>query len=292
MRRSLLFLPGNNPNMLMNGGILGADTVILDLEDAVAPDEKDAARVLVRNALQTLDYGQCEICIRINAVDENDYWKNDLEELVPLRPALIMPTKVSSAEYIRQISKFIDEVEIKHGMKRGTVHLLPLLETCLGLENAYAIATASERVDGLFLGAEDLTADMHCVRTKEGSEISYARSRIVTAARAANVEVYDTPFTDVYDDDGLIVDAKKAKSMGFSGKASISPRHVKEINKVFSPTPQEVKYAYEVLEAIEHAKAMGKGAISLYGKMIDKPIVTRAKQVIEMDQMINGGSKS
>ena len=134
----------------------------------------------------------------------------------------------------------------------------------------------------LFLGAEDLTADLRCKRTKEGREIEYARTRLVTAARAAGVDVYDTPFTDVNDDEGIRVDAALAKALGFTGKASISPRHVEAINQVFSPTEKEIDYAYEVMDAIRRAKAQGKGAVALYGKMIDAPIVARAEQTIAM----------
>lgn len=267
--------------MVMNGGVFGADVIILDLEDAVSPDEKDAARILVRQALQNLNYGKCDICIRINAVDDNGFWKRDLEEMVPLQPALIMPTKVSGEKYIQSVSEYIAELEKKHNIPEGTIKLLPLIETCIGLENSYKIASCDKRIVGIFLGAEDLTADMHSIRTKEGTEILYARSRMVTAARAAGVEVYDTPYTDAHDDSGLIEDAKLAKKLGFSGKASISPRHVKDINAIFSPTKKEIQYAKEVLAAIERAKKQGKGAIALYGKMIDAPIVARAEQVLE-----------
>ena len=161
-----------------------------------------------------------------------------------------------------------------------------LIETALGVENAYAIASASGRLKALFLGAEDLTADLRCKRTKEGREIEYARHRLVVAARAAGVDVYDTPFTDVNDDEGIEVDATLAKALGFTGKASISPRHVEVINRVFSPAQKDVDYAYEVMEAIALAKAQGKGAISLYGKMIDAPIVNRAEQTIAMAQAL------
>lgn len=289
MRRSMLFLPGNSPGMLVSGDILGADAIILDLEDAVAPDEKDAARILVRGALTALDYSRVEVIIRINSVDDNNFWQRDLDEVVPLRPSLIMPTKVSDADYVRTVADYIGQVEERHGIPAGTVQLMPLIETAIGLENAFSIATADPRVTALFLGAEDLTADLRCARTKEGSEIAYARSRMVSAARAAGIGVYDTPFTDVNDDPGLMVDAQLAKSLGFSGKAAISPRHVKGINQVFSPTQEEIDYAHEVLEVIEEAKAQGKGAISLYGKMIDAPIVLRAAQVLAMEQAIKGG---
>lgn len=172
-------------------------------------------------------------------------------------------------------------------MPEGTVGFIPLIETAEGLENSFSIAKADPRVKAMLLGAEDLTADLHCVRTKEGNEIAYARGRIITAARAAGADVYDTPFTDVNDDEGLVADAKLAKSLGFTGKAAISPRHVKAINAVFTPTRREIEYAREVLRAIEEAKARGKGAISLYGKMIDAPIVARAEQVLETAGALN-----
>ena len=155
-----------------------------------------------------------------------------------------------------------------------------IVETARGVENAFAIASACPRVKAIFLGGEDLTADLHCKRTKGGEEIRYARSRMVMAARAAGVEVYDTPFTDVNDDEGIYDDARYAKSLGFTGKSCISPRHVKAVNEVFSPTKADVDYAYEVMEAIRIGKEQGKGAVSLHGKMIDAPIAARARQTL------------
>lgn len=280
MRRSLLFLPGNNPNMLINAGYLGADAVIFDLEDAVSPAEKDAARILVRNTMKYMEL-HCEKIVRINSVDTT-FWKQDLDYVLPQCPDLILLPKVSAAEDVLTVAEYMDEVESRLGLDRGAVGIMPLIETAMGVENAYSIASASSRVKALFLGAEDLTADLQCKRTKEGREIEYARTRLVVAARAAGVDVYDTPFTDVNDDEGIVIDAQLAKSFGFTGKASISPRHVDVINSVFSPTLAEIKYAYDVIEAIETAKKQGKGAISLNGKMIDAPIVARAERTIAM----------
>lgn len=279
MRRSMLFLPGNTPRMLINGAFLGADAIIFDLEDAVAPAEKDAARILVRNTMRYMDLGGCEVIVRINSID-TAFWKADLEQILPEKPNLILLPKTGSAADVLEADAYITELEDKLGFARNTVRLMPLIETALGVENAYAIASASPRVAALFLGAEDLTADLRCQRTKAGREIEYARTRLVTAARAAGVDVYDTPFTDVNDDEGIEVDAALAKALGFTGKASISPRHVEAINRVFSPTQKEIDYAYEVMEAIRVAKEQGKGAIALYGKMIDAPIVARAEQTI------------
>ena len=281
MRRSMLFLPGNNPNMLINGNCLGADAIIFDLEDAVSPAEKDAARVLVRNTLRYMDFTGCETIVRINSID-TPYWQKDLDTIIPWKPNMILLPKTASAADAQAADAYITELEKQLGMEPDTVALMPLIETALGVENAFAIATSTKRVRALFLGAEDLTADLQCKRTKEGKEIFYARTRLVMAARAAGVDVYDTPFTDVNDDIGIREDAEFAKNLGFSGKASISPRHVEVINEVFSPTQADIDYAYEVIDAIELAKKQGKGAISLRGKMIDAPIVTRAQRTIDM----------
>ena len=280
MRRTMMFLPGNNPNMIINGGILGADSIILDLEDAVAPDQKDAARELVKNALESVDFGGCEVIVRINALD-TPYWEDDLEAVIPLKPDMIMPTKVSGAEYCKTLSAKMDEIEERCGIPVGKTKLIPLLETAIGIENAFTIATSTPRMEALYLGAEDLTADLRCKRTKEGNEILYARGRIVTAARAAGIEAYDTPFTDVEDLEGLARDAAFVKGLGYTGKAVISPRHVETVNRIFSPTIAEIEHAKAVFHAIEEAKAQGKGAISLNGKMVDAPIVMRARLVLE-----------
>ena len=290
MRRSMLFLPGNNPNMLINGNCLGADAVIFDLEDAVSPAEKDAARILVRNTMRYMDFHGCEIIVRINSID-TPYWKADLDAVLPYKPNLILLPKTGTASDALEVDAYMAQVEARTGLEQGSIGLMPLIETAMGVENAFSIASCSKRVKALFLGAEDLTADLQCKRTKEGREIEYARTRLVVAARAAGVDVYDTPFTDVNDDEGIVKDASYAKALGFTGKASISPRHVEVINQVFSPSLKDITYAYEVVEAIAQAKAQGKGAISLHGKMIDAPIVARAERTIAMAEALGLGKE-
>ena len=287
MIRSLAFLPGNTPNMLVNGDTMGADALILDLEDAVSPTQKDAARILVRNYLRQNRRRRTFLIVRINATD-TPYWEEDIAAVVPAAPDAVMPTKVSGAEMVRRVCERVERAERNSGMEPGSVRLIPLLETALGIENAFAIASASPRVAGLALGAEDLTADLECRRTKEGKEILYARSRIVCAARAAGVAVYDTPFTDVDDFEGLRRDADFARGLGFSGKLVISPRHLDTVNAAFSPTDAEIAYAREVLRLIREAEQQGKGVVSLRGKMIDAPIVARARQVCEAARAIYG----
>ena len=287
MRRSMLFIPSNNPNMIVNGGVLGADSLIFDLEDAVSPDEKDAARDLLHNALGAVDFGKCEIIVRINGLD-TPYWEEDLRSILPQKPDAIMPPKVCDAAYIQTLDRKLTELEGEFSLEQGRTKIIALLETAVGVENAYAIASASPRMIALFLGAEDLTADLRCQRTKEGGEIQYARGRIVCGARAAGIEAYDTPFTDVQDLDGLQQDAAYAKSLGFTGKACISPAHVTTVNRVFSPSQADIDYAKDVFAAIAEAKRQGKGAISLRGKMIDAPIVQRARLVLEAASEIEG----
>ena len=258
MRRSMLFLPGNAPKMIINGNYLGSDAVIFDLEDAVAPDQKDAARLLVRNVLGSLEFDRVETIVRINSID-TPYWQKDLEAIVPKNPNIIMLPKTGTAHDVEVVDDYLTALEEKLGMEVGTVRLMPLIETALGIENAYFIASARKRVVALFLGAEDLTADLRCKRTKEGREIDYARSRMVNAARAAGVDVYDTPFTDVNDDEGIVADATYAKSLDFTGKASISPRHITAINTVFSPTKADIAYkmSVDLCEKMMELKAKG-----------------------------------
>ena len=289
MRRSLLFIPANNPNMIINGGILGADSLIFDLEDAVSPDEKDAARDLLKNALKAVNFRGCERIVRINGLD-TPYWEEDLKAILPERPDAILLPKTSSAADIMVLDQKIGEYENDFEMVCGTTRLIALLETARGVENALEIAEASSRVIGLFLGAEDYAANIHCTRTSEGTEILYARSRVINAARAAGIEPYDTPFVNVNDLEGLMRDTEFAKGLGFGGKAAISPGHISVINQVFSPTASEVAYAKEVFETLEDAKRKGKGAVALRGKMIDAPIVARARQVLEMAAALEGGA--
>ena len=272
--------------MIINGGTLRADAVIFDLEDSVAPTEKDSARILVRNSLKNIDFGS-EAIVRINSL-KSGFIDDDLREIVPSEPDIIMLPKSSKPEDIIALDGMISEIEREKGIPFGKIKIMPLIETALGIENAFSIATASKRVTALFLGGEDLSADLRCKRTKSGEEILYARGRIVNAARAAGIDAYDTPFTDAFDDEGLVADALFAKSLGFSGKAAVAPRHIYDINRIFSPTKEEIAYAKEVIEAVEIGRKEGKGAVSLNGKMIDPPILERALQTLEAAKKIFG----
>ena len=277
MIRSMLFIPGNTPNLLIHAGQLGADAVVFDLEDSVSPAEKDSARILVRNTLQNMDFEHCKTIVRINPLD-TDYWKADLQQIVPAKPDHIILPKTNGSGDLYKLAQRICKVSDDESYRPKVI---ALIETAMGVECAFEIAATKKVVGGLFLGAEDLSSDLHCKRTKGGQEILYARQRLVMAARANGIEVYDTPFTDINDDEGIYEDAKLAKSLGFSGKVSISPRHVEAINQVFSPSEDEIAQAKEVMAAIEEAEAQGRGTIALHGKMIDAPVVHRAEQVLQ-----------
>jgi len=249
MRATMLFVPGNNPAMVQNAGILGANSIIFDLEDAVSSEEKDAARILVRNALMNVDYGDCEKTVRINSIDHPG-WKEDIREIIKGDLDCIVLPKAEKVETIRMVGKALEETE----GPGGDIGIIPLIETAEGVERVFDILCFSSRIKAVIFGAEDYTADIGAKRTKEGTEILYARCRIVNAAAAAGVEAIDTPFTDVDDIEGLKEDVLLAKNLGFKGKALISPRHCSTVKEIFIPTSQEIEYAIKVIRAIEEAE--------------------------------------
>ncbi len=279
MRRSLLFIPGNQPSMIQNGMVLPADALIFDLEDSVPPGEKDAARDLVASALRSLDFGPRQRLVRINEPG-SVYCRQDLEAVLPAGVDSLLIPKVSGGEMIQAFDSLLLELEGAYGLLAGGISLIALIETALGVEKAYETALASPRVQALALGAEDLAADLGCERTPEGLEILYSRSRLVVAARAADIEAIDTPFTQVQDLEGCLADARLARSLGFTGKLSISPHHLDPIHQAYTPSREELAYALEVREVMAREAGSGKGAVSLRGKMIDPPVLKQADRII------------
>ncbi|MEW9095634.1 MAG: aldolase/citrate lyase family protein [Clostridiaceae bacterium] len=280
LRRTMLFMPGNNPGMLQNAPILGADAVILDLEDAVSLTEKDAARALVSGAIKNIDYSQVELVVRINPLD-TEFGPTDLETVARVKPDTILVPKATK-EQMQEANEIITKVEEEEGFEKGSIKLFGLIETAYGLETVYDVATSTDRLVGLLLGAEDLTSDFGIKRTKESDEIYYARCRFAAACRAARIDAIDTPFTDTNDYEGLRLDTMKAKKIGFTGKASINPRQVETIHSVYNPTEDEIKYAIRVLEARDEAFGKGIGVFSLDGKMIDAPVINRAITTVDL----------
>lgn len=278
LRRTMLFMPGNNPGMVQNAGILGADSIILDLEDAVSLAEKDSARILVRNAIKTVNFYSSEVVVRINPMS-TEYAEEDIREIAKAKPDAFLVAKATE-EDIEKIDELLSRIERDNRFELGSIKLFPLIETAFGLENVYDIVKSSKRNIGVLLGAEDLTADLGVKRTKEGEEIFYARTKVASVCKALKVDAIDTPFTDLTDQSAFIRDIQKAKALGMTGKAAINPRQLDTIHEVFAPTAEEIHYAKRVMDAMEEAKQEGKGVFSLDGKMVDAPILARAETIL------------
>lgn len=276
MRRTMLYLPGNNPNMLTRGHLFGSDGLILDLEDAVAVSEKDTARLLVREVLRRGEFGSCEVTVRINGVD-TDLWKDDLAAVVPCKIDGIRAPKVEDPQTIRDLDEELSHVEEKAGIEVGHTKIICLLETANGVWNAYDIAKTSPRVAAIMPGGEDLAADLRTSRSPEGTELEWIRRMLVVAARAAGVDALDTVFPRVSDDEGLRRETEFIKSLGYDGKSVIHPNQISIIHDVFTPTEKEIERAKKIVAAAKEAAERGLGAVSVDGRMVDKPVVKRAE---------------
>ena len=277
-RRSMLFMPGNNPGMLVSADILGADSIIYDLEDAVSLDEKDSARTLVRNALSFLKFTHSEITVRINPID-SPYWEKDLEAIIPVLPDGIVIPK-ASVDAVHSVEQKINEIKKAHNITKNFSFLM-LVESARGIMDVNSIAKASPLIQGLLLGGEDYSVDMGIQRTRLSKELEYARFSLTTAAHAYGLDSLDTPFTDVEDFEGLRLDTAFSKGIGFSGRLVINPRQVEEIHKIFSPSSAEIERAEAILQAAEEAKQKGLGVFSFKGKMVDLPVIKRAQALYD-----------
>jgi len=277
LRRSRLYLPGSEPKYYINAFLHAPDAVILDLEDSVHPGEKDAARILVRNTLRAVDFGSCERMVRINQLPLG---LEDLAEIVSESPDLILIPKVEEPEQIREADRMISDIKARTGIIR-TIWIMPILESALGIENAFGVATASENVAALTIGLEDYTADLGVVKTAEGRETQYARSRVVNAARAAGVQAIDSVFSDIADMEALRQWAEASRALGFEGMGCIHPGQIRVVHQAFQPTAVEIEKARKVVAAFEDAQSRGLAVVSLGSKMIDPPVVQRALKLVE-----------
>lgn len=282
MRRSRLYLPGAEPKYFINAGLHHPDAVILDLEDSVHPAEKDASRLLVRNALRAVDFGRSERMVRINQLPLG---LQDLDEVIPEQPDLVLIPKVEHPQQVLEVDRKITELETREGMKQP-IWLMPILESALGIENAFAIATASDRVCALTIGLEDYTADLGIVRTRTGEETQFARFRVVNAAKASGSQAIDSVFSDVTDMDGLRKWGEQSRAMGFEGMGCIHPAQIQVIHEAYAPSQAEIEKAQKIVAAFEDAKARGLGVVSLGSKMIDPPVVNRAVKLVERAKLM------
>jgi len=280
-RRSLLYIPGNNPGMLQNCSIYGSDGVLLDLEDSISISEKDAARKLVKHALLSLDFGTVEKVVRINGRD-TPFFEADLAEIVPAAPDAVRLPKVDSAEDVIETDRIISRIEAEHGLVPGSVGIQAMLETARAIVNVNSIAAASPRLVGLTLGGQDLAADLGIKATKLGLELLFARSAVVIAAKAFGLQAFDTVYTDVADLEGLAEAAAISVSLGFSGKAAIHPSQISVIHAAFTPEEKEVAKAAKIVAAAKEAEARGLGVIAVDGRMVDAPVVAQAARILEL----------
>ena len=277
-RVSRLYLPGNSPKLMINAGVHHPDGLILDLEDAVAPDKKFEARYLVRNALRSLHFYGAERMVRIN---QGEMGLKDLDFVIPHHANLILIPKCETAADIQSVDEKIAVLRDMHKIEHP-VWLMPIIESAKGVMNAYEIALASPDIAALAIGLEDYTADLGTRRTNEGTESFFARSMVVNAARAAGIQPIDSVFSDVSDMEALAANVQRSKALGFDGMGCIHPRQIKVIHENFAPEPAEIEKAQKIYKAFQEAEAKGLGVVALGSKMIDPPVVKRALRIIKL----------
>lgn len=281
LRRTMMFVPGNNPSMMQDAYIYGADSLMLDLEDSVMLAEKDAARRLVYHALKEVNYGTTEMVVRINPLN-TPYGVKDIEAVVKAGVDVIRMPKTETAEEVKEVEAEIERVEREIGVPVGKTQIMAAIESALGVINAYSIATSSKRMMGIALGAEDYCANLKTNRSKDGAELLLARETIVVAARAAGIDALDTVFSDMNDMETFKNEVAFIKKLGFDGKSIINPRQIDIVHEIFAPSQKEIDKARLILNAIKEAERKGSGVISLNGKMVDKPVVIRAQRCIDI----------
>ncbi len=283
--RSWLYCPADSPKKMLNAGIYGADGIVFDLEDSVAAEAKDQARILLCELLKTHDFGDVVLTVRINSINrikgDGDCWKEDIAACVEAfnkdKPVVIRVPKVESSDDIQLICRELDTVEQQHGIVQGAISLQCIFETPLGVENAFLIAGASKRIQAISFGAEDYCTIMGIKRYGDAFILDYPRSRIAAAAAAYGLEAYDTVWGAYKDPDGLRTDAERGRSLGFCGKSVIHPDQISVVNEVFSWEEKDILWAKKVISTAEEK---GSGAVGLDGVMIDKPVLERAKRII------------
>ena len=280
LRRSMLFVPGSNAAMLSNSFIYKPDSIMFDLEDAVALKEKDSARLLVAHALQHPLYQEIETVVRVNPLD-SEFGLLDLNAVVRAGVDVVRMPKTETAQDVVDMDNAITDIEKACGREVGSTKMLAAIESPLGITQANQIATASKRLIGIALGAEDYVRNLKTERSPEGIELLFARCSILQAARAAAIQAFDTVYSNANNEEGFLKEAALIKQLGFDGKSLINPRQIELLHNLFAPTQKDVDQAKRIIEAAEEAEKQGSGVVSLNGKMIDAPIIDRAKLVLE-----------
>ena len=280
LRRSMLFVPGSNAAMISNTFIYKPDSIMFDLEDAVALKEKDSARILVAHALQHPLYQEIETVVRVNPLD-SEFGLNDLNAVVRAGVDVVRMPKTETAQDVVDMDLAITEIEKACGREVGSTKMLAAIESPLGITQANQIATASKRLIGIALGAEDYVRNLKTERSPEGIELLFARCSILQAARAAGIQAFDTVYSNANNEEGFLKEAALIKQLGFDGKSLVNPRQIELLHNLFAPTQKDVDQAEKIIAAAEEAERNGLGVVSLNGKMIDAPIIDRARLVLE-----------
>jgi len=280
LRRSMLFVPGSNAAMISNTFIYKPDSIMFDLEDAVALKEKDSARILVAHALQHPLYQEIETVVRVNPLD-SEFGLNDLNAVVRAGVDVVRMPKTETAQDVVDMDLAITEIEKACGREVGSTKMLAAIESPLGITQANQIATASKRLNGFALGAEGFGRNLKTERSPEGIELLFARCSILQAARAAGIQAFDTVYSNANNEEGFLKEAALIKQLGFDGKSLVNPRQIEFLHNLFAPTQKDVDQAEKIIAAAEEAERNGLGVVSLNGKMIDAPIIDRARLVLE-----------
>lgn len=279
-RRALLYMPGDDRRKIEKATTLGVDCICMDMEDGVAVTRKAEARAVIAQAMKELDFGSSERCIRINSVGSG-FEKYDLAAAVATNPDTIVVPKVETAEQVRFISEHIGQYEDSSNMQPGSIRMLIGVETAKGIMNLREIAEADPRLEAIIFGAEDFAASIGATRTREATEVLYARSAVITACAANDLQAIDMVYIDFRDEEGLRLEAQQGAGLGFSGKQIIHPNQVETVQEAFTPSNEAIEYARRVVSAFEASQKDGKGAFALDGKMIDMPLLKNAQQVLD-----------
>lgn len=286
LRRTMMFVPGNNPGMIKDAGIYGADSIMFDLEDSVSLAEKYAARALVYEALQTVDYGDTELVVRINGIG-TPYIDNDIRAMVKAGIDVIRLPKTETAEMVKELEKKVAVAEKEFGREEGSTKLMAAIESAKGVLHTEEIATASDRMIGMALSAEDYTTDMKTHRYPDGAELEFARNMILHACRAAGIAAFDTVFTNMNDVEGFRRETEHIHELGFDGKSLINPRQIDWVNEIYAPKKEDIFKAQRIIAALKEAEENGSGVVSMDGQMVDRPVVLRAQRTIALAKASN-----
>lgn len=280
LRRTMMFLPGNNPSMLVEAHMYGPDSIMIDLEDAVSINQKDAARFLVSNALRTIDYGNTETVVRVNGLN-TPFGEDDIEAVVRAGVNVVRLPKTDTAQDIRDVDAIITRVEKEIG-REGQTLMMAAIESATGVLNAEEIALASPRMMGIALGAEDYVTNLKTTRSSHGWELFAARSQIVLAARNAGISCFDTVYSNLDNMEGFAKEVQFIKDLGFDGKSVIHPKQIAVVNNIYAPTQKQIESAIHIIQGAKEAERKGSGVISVDGKMVDGPIIVRAQRTLDL----------